>query len=148
MLRIGLMARISLFCTVGGRRPLPCRSLFLIWKRGLASTTTQKLMPPQMGGGNVVAVPRPFATTRLGSHWRADGSQPAWRKSSHHTRGVTTFPEAKGGQHLPPRRQQQQQTATAKDTEDEITNDEGNVIPKFKSDSKQMLKIPQEEWPR
>lgn len=155
------MARLSLFCTVAGGRPLPCRSLSLVWQRGLVSTTTEKLMPPRMGGGNVAALPpRPFTTMRLGSHWRAAGSQLAGRKGNHH-RGVATVPEAEGGQQqlLLRRQQQQQQTARrAKDTEEEddegqeaaaeITNEEGNVIRKFKSDSKRMLKIPQEEWPR
>lgn len=147
------MARLSLFCTVTGGRPLPCRSFSLAWQRGLVSTTTEKLMPPRMGGGNVVAVlPRPFATMRLGSHWRAAGSQVTWRKGSHHIHGgVATNPE------VLLRRQQPQQTARAKDTEEddagleaaaEMTNDEGNAIRKFKSHSKRMLKIPQEEWPR
>lgn len=147
------MARISLFYTVTGGRPLPCRSFSLAWQRGLVSATTEKLMPPRMGGGNVAAVPpRPFATMRLGSHWRAAGSQIAWRKGSHHIhRGVATDPE------VLLRRLQQQQTARAKDTEGddagleaeaEMTNDEGNAIRKFKSQSKRMLKIPHEEWPR
>lgn len=152
------MARVSLFCTVAGGRSLPCRSLSLVWQQQrvlmMSSTTTEKLMPPRMGGGNVaVVVRRPFTFMRLGSHWRADSQLP-WRKGSHLMRGVTTAPEAKGEQQLLLRGRQQQ---TAKYTSEEgrelaaeiITNDEGNLIRKFKPDhSKRMLKIPQEEWPR
>lgn len=158
-----MIVQVSLICTVAGGRPLPCRSLSLLWRAGLGANAADKLMPLRMGGGKVAssAVRGPFASFRLGGHWRhAAGSQLAWRKGSH-VRSVITAPEVKGAEQqlLLQRKQQQQQTATAKDTKEdagrevtaaggEIINDEGNVIRKFKPDTKRMLKIPQEEWPR
>lgn len=150
MSRRGLMARVSLFCVVAGGRPLLCGGFTLVWKgMGIAAPTT---LPKKLGGWKAgefsICTGRPFTSMKLGDHRIGTHSQRGWRKGSHVRRAMT----------ISELEQKQQPEATAIERaggagEKRLAALDGTTTPshtaqKFKPNSKRLLTIPRDEWPR
>ncbi len=146
------MARVSLFYTVAGSRSLfQCRALALL---PTTIQTNGQYLRSQASRGVGLGLATGTGTAAAA----AAKASPAWRKGSH-LRNVLVTPD---GVEQPQPQQHEHDGQLQPDgrAEDGVTAEDGaaaataerkenlNRVRKFRPDSKRILRIPEEEWPR
>lgn len=154
------MSRVSLLCAVTGGRSLPCRGLSS-WKQPAPAPSAAVWIQTSGPGGGSSMLRLGKQLQRLGSRGATTAVTAAWREGSHVRSVITaTAPEDVNHSQSQPRREldEQQQESLLRQlptgptdaaTTTARAREQLTATRIFRPDNtKRMLMIPEEEWPR